>query len=386
MRRKFTVIISLAILVIVPLTAGHAASAPVLTSPDPKPAVQTLEVKNETAAPPVADKPLKNEITAVRWANHIDAVTGQKKLRMVLDLTGPVKLETEILAMPVPQLAVNITGASPGKVADSYDFDGRIVDLLTINADGPASTRLVLQLPLMIEANDYKVFTLPSDAINKKPHRVVIDLNQKVPPVKYSFTAGLKNKTIAIDPGHGGSDPGAVGLNNTREKTITLAIAQQLRSLLEQSGAKVIMTRKDDRDVFGVNAAAADELKARSTIANNNKADVFVSIHIDAFTNRTAGGTTSYYYQKTPYDALLANSIQSFIAPAGGLQDRGAAAANFYVIKRTVMPAVLTEIAFISNPAEEKLLNTPEFQQKIAQGIYRGLDKFFAQAAKLGGR
>ena len=74
------------------------------------------------------------------------------------------------------------------------------------------------------------------------------------------------------------------------------------------------------------------------------------------------------------------------IASAGGLQDRGAAAANFYVIKRTVMPAVLTEIAFISNPAEEKLLNTLEFQQKMAQGIYRGLDKFFAQAAKLGGR
>lgn len=331
------------------------------------------------------DKSQIAEIMAVRWAHHVDAASGIENLRIVLDLTGPVTFKSEVSGRLIPQLIVNITGAIPGNINETYEIEGRVAEMLTIDAVASFSTRLILQLPLMIDASDYKVFTLPSDKSNNKPHRVVIDVKEKVPPVKYIFSAGLKNKSIVIDPGHGGSDSGAVGLNQTQEKTITLEIAHRLRGLLEKTGAKVIMTRMDDRDVFGKNASATDELNARTAIANKSKADAFVSIHIDAFINRIAGGTTTYYYQKTPYDALLAQSIQSFTGSASGLQDRGAVAANFYVIKNTVMPAVLAEIAFISNPAEEKLLKTAEFQQKMAQGIFYGLDSFFTQAADLGG-
>ena len=331
------------------------------------------------------DKSQIAEIMAVRWAHHVDAASGIENLRIVLDLTGPVTFKSEVSGRLIPQLIVNITGAIPGNINETYEIEGRVAEMLTIDAVASFSTRLILQLPLMIDASDYKVFTLPSDKSNNKPHRVVIDVKEKVPPVKYIFSAGLKNKSIVIDPGHGGSDSGAVGLNQTQEKTITLEIAYRLRGLLEKTGAKVIMTRSDDRDVFGKNASATDELNARTAIANNSKADAFISIHIDAFTNRIAGGTTTYYYQKTPYDALLAQSIQSFTGSASGLQDRGAVAANFYVIKNTVMPAVLAEIAFISNPAEERLIKTAEFQQKMAQGIFYGLDRFFTQAADLRG-
>ena len=368
---------------LVPLS-GQAA--PVLAQKEAKPLIKVLAAATDTAAPVKDAKPSANEITAVRWAQHVDAVTGQAKMRFVLDLTRPVTVESSVVGSPTPQLLVDINGAVPGNVAESYDFDGRIADQLTIASTGPAASRMILNLPLMVEESDYKVFQLPSDAANKKPPRLVIDVNQKVPPVEYTFTPGFKDKTIIIDPGHGGSDSGAVGLNKTQEKAITLAVAQRLKTLLENSGARVVMTRKDDRDVYGPSASAVDELKARVTVGNSNKdADVFVSIHIDAFTNRASGGTTTYFYQKTPYDALLARSIQSAIAPAGGLQDRGVKSANFYVIKRTVMPAVLAELAFISNPDEEKLLNTPDFQQKMAQGIHLGLDKFFSQAARLGG-
>ncbi len=375
MRRLLVTMISLAI-ILFPLAAGHAASAPVLKS----------TAEKVIKLPSFEDMPHGVEITAVRWANHIDAVTGLTKMRMVLDLTGPVTIDSAVVDMPVPQIVVNIKGAIPGKVAASYEFDGEVADQLTIQSVDSASTRLNLHLPLMVESSDYKVFMLPNDPAHNKPHRIVIDLNQKVPPIKFEFKPGLKNKTIVIDPGHGGSDSGAVGANQSQEKNLTMAIADRLRLLLEKAGTKVIMTRKNDRDVFGPNASAVDELKARATIANVNKADVFVSIHIDAFTNRVAGGTSTYYYQKTPYDAMLARSIQSFTAPAGGLQDRGARPANYYVIKRTNMPAVLTEIAFISNPAEEQLLNKPDFQQKMAQGIYDGLEKFFDQASRLGGK
>lgn len=383
MHRFVMTIISLAIFLL-PLQIGMAASEAAVGAPDAKPAVKAPNIKSNAAVQAKLDKNKNPQITALRWANHIDAVTGLSTLRLVFDVSGPVTVSSSVIGSPVPQLAVVVKGAVPGDVASTYEFDGRIAELLTVSAAG-ADTRLVMQLPLMLEDTDYKVFTLRNDPANKKPFRVVIDIGQKMPPIKFNFTAGLRDKTIVLDPGHGGSDPGAVGANKTMEKTITLAVAQRLKPMLEKAGAKVFLTRNDDRDVFGPNASAVDELSARTTVANNNKADIFVSIHINSFTNPIAGGIATYYYQKTPYDALLASSIQSTIAPASGLQNRGINAANFYVIKRSVMPAVLTELGFISNPEEEKLMNTDDFQQKMAQSIYLGLDKFFTQAARLGG-
>ena len=383
MHRLVMTIISLAIFFL-PLQIGIAASKATVGVPEAKPAVTAPNVKKNAAVPAKLDKNAKPQITALRWANNIDAVTGQSKLRIVLDVTGPVTVASSITGSPVPQLSVVVKGAGPGDIASTYDFDGRIAESLRIAAAG-ADTSLVLRLPLMLEDTDYKVFTLRNDPANNKPFRVVIDIGQKVPPVKFIFTAGLKDKVIVLDPGHGGSDPGAIGANKTMEKTITLAVAQRLKPLLEKAGAKVFLTRNDDRDVFGSNASAVDELSARTTVANTNKADIFVSIHINSFTNPIAGGIATYYYQKTPYDALLAGNIQGAIAVASGLQNRGSNAANFYVVKRTIMPAVLTELGFISNPDEEKLMNTANFQQKMAQSIYLGLDNFFTQAAKLGG-
>lgn len=355
------------------------------------PAAQTLEAKPVNKAPVLKmDSPAAKadamtggpEVTGIRWANHVDAATGVSSLRLVIEVSKPVKAEAMVIGSPTPKLVVTLAGTAVGKLAEGLTFDGSIAEQVSAYHTAAGDTRMLVDVPLMLENTDYRMFTLREDAKTKRPFRVVLDINKKVPAVTYKFTSGLKNKVIVLDPGHGGTDPGAIGLNRTQEKTLTLSVALQAKSLLEKAGAKVIMTRQDDRDVFGPSASAVEELKARTTVANNRKADAFISIHINSFTNRTAGGTSTYFYQKTPYDAMLAENLQTSLLGAGGLQNRGVNSANFYVIKQTLMPAALLELAFISNPDEEKLLNTPQFQQRMAQGIVQGLDRFFAQAAK----
>lgn len=321
-------------------------------------------------------------LTDIRYAVHTDAVTGEKKLRLVVDVTGPVEAGADIVSDTTPQLVVSIK-ANPGQLSGSRrKLDGQIAEQARLS-EASGGSKLVIDLANVIDDNDYRLFTLPNDIKASRPFRVVIDINRPTPPVNFSFTAGLKNKVIAIDPGHGGTDCGAVGLNGTQEKTVTLAVAQKVQALLEKAGAKVVMTRQTDRDVYGPNASAVDELRARVVAAG--KADIFVSIHANSFTDRSVNGTATYYYRKSLYDVMLAQSLQDNLIKAGNLTDRGISSANFYVIKRSTMPAALVELAFISNPNEEALLKNPDFQQRMAQGIYQGIDNFFVQAAKAGG-
>lgn len=359
------------------------AGPPSVSAPEAKPAVKVPVLKVDTSAKkPDALATEAPEVTGVRWGNHVDAVTGINRLRLVLEVSKPIKTEAVVMGSPTPKLVVTLKGTAVGKLENSLGFDGNIAEQASAYLTPAGDTRLLIDVPLMLEDTDYRIFTLKADAKANRPFRVVIDINRKAPTIEYKFAPGLKNKVVVLDPGHGGSDPGAIGLNKIQEKTITLAIALQTKTLLEKSGARVIMTRQDDRDVFGPSASAADELKARITVANNRKADAFISIHINSFQERSAGGTSTYFYQKTPYDAILAQNLQTSLLRAGGLQDRGVNSANFYVVKRTLMPATLLELAFISNPEEEKLMNTPQFQQRMAQAIVQGLDRFFTQAAK----
>ena len=351
------------------------------TAPAAKPAIslpkvsagKTVEARASSRQP---------ELSQVRWANHTEALTGSAMLRLVMDISGPVEASGVVISGPTPRLSVTIKGTTPAKTVKNLTFDGKVIEKVSFAASGQ-DTKVIFDLPTMEDNLDYRVFTLPSDPQAKKPFRVVVDINKPVPIPDFSFTTGLKNKVIAIDAGHGGSDPGAIGPTNYMEKTATLAVAKRVQALLEQAGARVIMTRQDDRDVFGPKASDVEELNARSTVANNRKADVFLSIHMNAFTDPSVGGTSTYYYQKTKYDSMLAQSLQTSLVEAGKLQDRRVNQANFYVIKRTRMPAALIELAFISNPDEEKLLSLPDFQQKMSLGIVRGLERFFDQAAKL---
>lgn len=180
---------------------------------------------------------------------------------------------------------------------------------------------------------------------------------------------------VCIDPGHGGSQPGAVGYYGTKEKDITLQVALQLRDVLKNAGVEVVMTRDSDKDVR--TAKQPNELQARCDVANNSKADVFVSVHCNAADDRTAHGTETWYYPKDAKSKTLAQFIQTELVKQIGLRDRGVKQGNYYVTRYTKMPAVLVELAFISNPEEEVLLKNKAFQKKCAVGIANGILLFF---------
>jgi len=184
-------------------------------------------------------------------------------------------------------------------------------------------------------------------------------------------------KLVVVDAGHGGHDPGAVGLNGTKEKDINLEIALRLAALLSEAGYDVILTRADDTFI---------PLKDRSIIANNAKADIFVSIHCNATVNHDATGTSVYTQSETPPGVYpnqeesrrLASNIHKELLRSLGLNDAGIRRKNLSVCRETNAPTVLIEVAFIDNKIEEILLNIPEFQQAAAKAILKGIENYFA--------
>lgn len=194
----------------------------------------------------------------------------------------------------------------------------------------------------------------------------------------FRTSGGLSGKIITLDAGHGGSDPGAIGSDGTKEKDITLAITKAVKELLEKKGAKVYMTRTTDVDVYGPNASDADELQARVNVGEKYNSDLFVSLHINSSVNKNVGGFSTYYYPKTSNDLRIAKSIQDQLTANFGVDDLGVRQANFYVIKRISMPATLVEMCFISNEKELVLMKGKWFQNKTARLIAAGIEKYFA--------
>jgi N-acetylmuramoyl-L-alanine amidase len=181
------------------------------------------------------------------------------------------------------------------------------------------------------------------------------------------LTSPVYQKVIMIDVGHGGDDPGAIGPKGTKEKDINLEIAHQLRILLEQGGASIIMTRTGDYQV---------PLHDRPKLANEAKPDIFVSIHNNSYM-RDSAGTETYYFTTNQNSKALAESLHSELIKGIGLPDRRVRIKDFVVIRDTLAPSVLLEIAFLSNPKEEKLLLDPGFRLKAAESIRRGIFKYF---------
>ncbi|MEI6285559.1 MAG: N-acetylmuramoyl-L-alanine amidase [Bacillota bacterium] len=324
------------------------------------------------------------QITDIR-SSLLPDVNGAQKLRIVFDLSGAYRLNNSLqFDSTVNQLQTLLTNANLiGKTPKQLKFTDSVAKSIELSQIKDSTVKLTVALQQKLQADCYNLFVLPADRANNKPWRLVLDIFKPVPVANLKFSAGLKGKKIAIDPGHGGSDPGAIGLGGTHESDVTLPIALQLKNLLEENGSTVFMSRIDDRDVFAPNADDGDELQARADAANSNKADVFVCIHADSFRDHSVGGTSTFYYPKTNFDGLLATSVQSALLAQTGLENRGINRANFYVLKRTFMPSILVEMAFISNAAEEKKLLDINFQTKIAIGITQGLDKFFNDAAAL---
>ncbi|MDY6784402.1 MAG: N-acetylmuramoyl-L-alanine amidase [Cyanobacteriota bacterium] len=166
---------------------------------------------------------------------------------------------------------------------------------------------------------------------------------------------------IMVDPGHGGRDPGAVGVNGLREKDVILPISRDVERLLEQQGVNVTMTRSNDNFV---------SLGGRTTAANRTGADLFVSIHANAASSSSARGVETFYYAT---GRELAQSIQSSIIRRTGMTNRGVKRANFYVLRNTSMPAVLVEVGFVTNSSDAAKLSSPAFRRQMAEAIAEGI-------------
>lgn len=172
------------------------------------------------------------------------------------------------------------------------------------------------------------------------------------------------NILIAIDPGHGGKDPGAI-VDNYMEKDINLNIALKLKDILVKENISIIMTRDKDETV---------DLQQRCEIANTSKADYFISIHCNSFPDPSANGTETYAYPKSLVGRNLAQYVQNEIVEILKTTNRGVKYESFYVLKHTTMPAILVETAFMSNPQNlDLLLQKPD---DFAKGIANGIIKF----------
>ncbi len=177
----------------------------------------------------------------------------------------------------------------------------------------------------------------------------------------------FKNKTIVIDPGHGGRDSGAVGVKGTLEKDMTLRTSKLLYDKLKASEANVVLTRSSDVYV---------SLRSRVSLSHYRNADAFISVHYDSVTDRSVRGITSYFY-KTALDAPLAAAIQNEMIKHTKLRDRGHRFGNYHVLRDNKQPSVLLELGYLSNSTEELTIISGNFQENISNGIYYGLAQYF---------
>jgi N-acetylmuramoyl-L-alanine amidase len=277
---------------------------------------------------------------------QIDAAT----VRIALSLTGPKSL---VVSPSANGLTVDVGQSDAADMARTGS--GSVGTVVASNEQAAAVTPAPANPDSSGADSSWKFGGTPGDSgstyVPKNPHLIV------------------------IDPGHGGSDQGAVR-NGTTEAGLTLDMAKRLRGILIARGWQVQMTHDTDVDVYAPNDSAHQELQARVDVANNAGARLFVSIHANSFINSGPYGTTCYISKTS--DLALARAIDSQLA-SDGTKDDGIVKSHLYVTLHTAMPAVLVETAFLSNPNDYALLTSPAWRQKLAQAIADGIDRYNRQ-------
>ncbi|GGE32667.1 hypothetical protein GCM10011391_09160 [Pullulanibacillus camelliae] len=187
-------------------------------------------------------------------------------------------------------------------------------------------------------------------------------------PSDHSSVQSLKGYTIVLDPGHGGSDPGAIAYNGMFEKAFTLQTAQEVAAKLRDAGATVVMTRLDDRYI---------SLAKRVNTSDVFHANAFVSLHFNSSPVLNTNGVTTYYYQDSSQG--LAQDIQEELAKQTGLQNDGVRFGDYYVLRNNPNKAVLMELGFITNPNDLSLVQTEQYKSNVANAVTQGLMHYFGK-------
>lgn len=196
-------------------------------------------------------------------------------------------------------------------------------------------------------------------------------------------TVANNDLKIILDAGHGEPDGGAVGINGTLEKDINLAIVEKLREVLEGKGAEVILTREGDSGLQDESAETIRKMKIsdmnkRREIIQNSGADLFLSIHMNSFSDSRVNGLHVFYDKEHPDIEELAGQIQDNISKVTGAEAHAVktASESLFLMKNPPIPEILIECGFLSNPDEEKKLSDEKYQSKIAWAIASAVENY----------
>lgn len=182
---------------------------------------------------------------------------------------------------------------------------------------------------------------------------------------------------VVIDAGHGGKDPGKVGVNDALEKDINLQIAKKLQEELESRGISVLMTREEDKGLYDEDAdnKQVQDLKRRVELINETAPALAVSIHQNSYPDPAIKGAQVFYYTSSVEGKQLAKRLQERLVKGLDPQNHRQAKANdsYYLLKKTACPIVIVECGFLSNPQEEALLTDSVYQERVAWNIFMGI-------------
>ena len=189
--------------------------------------------------------------------------------------------------------------------------------------------------------------------------------------------------TVCIDSGHGGNDPGKIGVAGTKEKEVNLAIALKLKKQLEKQNIRVIMTRTDDRNLADANVKneKTSDMKNRVAKMDSEQPDAVVSIHQNSYTDSSAKGAQVFYYEGSEEGKELAELLQKSLIENADPENHRMAKANtsYYILKNTSAPTVIVECGFLSNPEEESLLISAAYQEKLVDALQKGICAYLGE-------
>lgn len=357
----------------------------------------------------------KVRLTGVRF------LSSKTYTRVMMDLTQEARFETRRLkedatqGLP-PRIYIDIFGARLAMDSkEPIPVQDGLLRQVRVGQFSPDVVRVVLD---MSSLRSHKTFLLPD------PYRLVIDIQGQetadrsaavegnetpTPHVRGSKPAALGIRKIVLDPGHGGKDPGAIGVGGVAEKDIVLSVARKLaKKLTKEMRIEVVLTRKNDSFV---------RLEDRTAIANAEDADLFLSLHMNASTSGNAKGLETYYLDNTNDEASLrlaarengtsrknvsdlqfilsdmtqnmkledsislahrlhGSLVDSMSKKLGEVKDLGVKKALFYVLVGARMPSVLVEMFFITNKIEGRAMSRESYQNAIVEALYDGIQKF----------
>ena len=191
------------------------------------------------------------------------------------------------------------------------------------------------------------------------------------------------SKTILVDAGHGGADPGMIGVGGLEEKGINLQIAMKLREILEKKGFTVIMTREEDKGLYDEESRnqKAQDMQRRIALVKECKPVLCISIHQNSYQDSAVYGPQVFYYEDSAQGKSLAELIQEKLNTRLDVKRPRVAKGNktYYLLKRSESVLNIVECGFLTNPQEAELLQTDEYQLKVADAISEGIDAYFSK-------